>query len=295
MSKKTHIDNILSNHYIITRKLGSGSFGEVFEALDKYNNKYALKIEEKNVKRAKLQQEYQIYRSLKQVKLFNIPKLFQFIETTDYNILVIELLGSNLEEIFQQYNRRFDMNTILKLGYEIINIIQKFHQSGYVHCDIKPTNFLIHFDKNVSDIYIMDFGLSKLYINNNSHIPISNITSIIGTPRYASINVHNGIHPSRRDDLESICYMLLYFAKTKLPWQGIPNTQKHLMHQNISQIKLNTSVAELVKDLPKCFELYLLYVRKLKFNEEPNYNYLKQLFLTELKSTVCDINFIWNK
>lgn len=282
-------NDLLMHHYIIIEKIGSGSFGDVYLGEDGKNMKYALKIENKYAKKTRLIKEYTIYKQLIKQRMQNIPKIYKFIKTTNNIILVMELLGPNLEELLIKYNKKFDTMTILKLSIAIISIIEKLHDVGYIHRDIKPNNFLIGRNNNKDIIYLMDFGLSKKYITNGKHIQMSTINNIIGTPRYASVNVHNNMEPSRRDDLESIGYMLIYLAKGTLPWKGIRT--KKTMKKQIGDMKKNIKLTELTKELPKCFYSYMKYVKKLAFDEDPNYECIKSMFTEYIN--LDDNKYIW--
>lgn len=300
---KTTINKLLKEHYLIVELIGSGSFGEVYLAEDKKQKKYALKIE--GLKKTKLSKEYKVYKDMKLANVYNVPKVHQYLKTDDYNILVMDLLGPSLEELFTMYDKHLSLFTVLKIGVCIIDVIRDFHNAGYVHRDIKPNNFLVgRFDK-AEIIYIMDFGLSKKYINNGKHIEESKINSVIGTPRYVSINVHNGIEPSRRDDLESICYMLIYFIKGKLPWQDIKTNKqeqhnedfkkntKQNKYSKIGEIKSNISTTDLTIDLPSCFKKSLDYIKQLSFEETPDYEYIKSLFQNTLNKNTKNTQFPW--
>lgn len=289
-------NNRVSNEYEIIKKVGSGSFGEVYLTKMLSNGHLvASKIEEKdgNIQNSKIFDEYKIYKKLK-LKGFDkgIPKIYSFYETPKFNVLVMELLGDNLDSIFNKYNKKFELCIILKIGYEIINLIEKIHNCGFIHRDIKPNNFMFGIGKKKLELYILDFGLSKKFIKNNKHIEYKTNKSLVGTARYTSINIHLGIEPSRRDDLESIGYMLIYFLKGTLPWQGIKK-KKNVDHlELISDSKLATSLNKLCQDIPRQFYEYIEYTRKLTFDENPDYKYLKDLFLqcakennTELKYT----------
>ncbi len=290
---KDSVNKLLLEYYIITERIGKGSFGEVYLAEDKKDRLYALKIEDKHTNKTKLEKEYKVYRALKDNNVQNVPKLFRFIKTEDYNILVMELLGPSLEELLNIYERKLNLYSVLNLGYSIIDSMEAFHETGYVHRDIKPNNFLIGRKENTDKIYIMDFGLSKKYISDDQHISEGKIKSLIGTPRYASINVHNGIEPTRRDDLESIGYMLIYLLKGTLPWQGIKGPKKSDMYRLIGEKKKTMSLDELTSDIPSCFKNYLKNVRELKYSEKPDYNYLKNLFSHALPSSNNYAKYIW--
>lgn len=274
---------ILGDNYKLIEKIGSGSFGEVYLSKDNDGNKYAVKIEEKTSKN-RLKSEYNIYKKVLNNKdIIGIPKVYNYIETLKYNILVMELLGKSLEDIFNKNNRKFNLSTIFKLGIDMINIIERFHSKGFIHRDIKPNNFLFNYSEPYTTLYLMDFGLSKQYIQENKHIGIKFDRSLIGTARYASLNIHWGIEPSRRDDLESIGYMLIYLNNGKLPWQGLKADNNNTQIKKIGDKKLVISTKNLCNGSPKCFENYIEYCKKLNFEEKPDYNYLKVLFEEEAK------------
>lgn len=288
--------NKISERYFFEKKIGSGSFGEVYLVCQIETNKnIAGKLENKR-ENSRLYDEYKIYKRLHRKGLtYGIPNYYDYIETPIYNILFIELLGDSLEKRYIDNNKRLSLGCILKIGLDILTIIENFHNAGYIHRDIKPSNFMFNVESNYMDdkLYIVDYGLSKRYILNNEHIEMRSGRSLTGTARYASLNVHMGIEPSRRDDIESIGYMLIYLIKGKLPWQGIKkdkidiNKKKDEMKLNkekdqlelIGDVKMSTSMEELCKDIPPIFKDYINYARGLKFKEKPNYNYLKDLLL----------------
>ena len=283
---------ILGDNYKLIKKIGSGSFGEVYLTRDKEGNEYAAKIEEKTQKN-RLKAEYSIYKKvLNNKQITGIPKVYNYIETTQYNILVMELLGQSLENIFDDNQREFNLSTILKLGIDMINIIERFHSKGFIHRDIKPNNFLFNYSKPYTTLYLMDFGLSKQFVQNGEHIGIKFDRSLIGTARYASLNIHWGIEPSRRDDLESIGYVLIYLAKGRLPWQGLKADKNKTQIEKIGEKKLVVTTEKLCDKLPKSFEKYMDYCKKLKFEEKPDYNYLRGLFETEAKDKNIPIQYM---
>lgn len=283
---------LLKDKYIIIEEIGSGSFGEVYKGkIVNTNTEIAIKVENIN-KTKRIEYEYKIYEDLKKAGIVNIiPDIYDFVITPKYHFMCMQILGESLDELFNQCNNIFSIETILTLGIEIIQELQQIHKIGYIHRDIKPSNFLVG-KNDKSKIYIMDFGLAKKYIINNSHIPFKEGRSLIGTVRYSSINMHLGLEPTRRDDLESVGYMLIYFAIKKLPWQGLKK-QKGITHIDlIGEVKMCTNINILCANLPDCFKDYIIYIRSVGFDEEPNYNYLINL-LKKYKKINENFTYDW--
>lgn len=284
----------VSDNYILINEIGSGSFGNVYLVKDNNDNFLAAKVEEKT-NNSRLFEEWKIYKKLElNGVIHGIPKVYSYIETPKFNILIMQLLGKTLENVFDENNNKFDLNTTLKLGIEIIKLIENIHNAGFIHRDIKPSNFLLGNDDN-EEIYIMDFGLSKKIINNNKHMCYRYRKSIVGTARYASLNVHWNIEPTRRDDLESVGYMLIYFLKGVLPWQGLKKKQGLTQIEHIGEVKSCISIDKLCSDIPKCFCDYVNYCRNLDFDEEPDYKYLKSLFINTANELNIKLRYFWCK
>lgn len=287
-------EKYISEDYNIIKKIGSGSFGDVYLADSKSLNKQiAIKVEEKR-KNSRILEEYKIYRRLfRRGMSFGIPQIYDIIETPKFNILVMELLGFSLDHVFSSFEKQFDIATVLKLGIDITHLLESVHNCGYLHRDIKPNNFLIgHDDKN--KLFIMDFGLSKRYTDSsNNHINLKIDRSMVGTARYASINIHMGLEPSRRDDLESVAYMLIYFLKGALPWQGIKKQADQDQLQLIGDTKLCTNMKKFCDDLPNCFFKFLEYTRSLKYDEIPNYDLIRNLFIDYAKTSQIEPKYMW--
>jgi len=269
---------LLLDNYIIIKKIGSGSFGEVWLADSVKYGYVALKIEQRKLN-SRVKEEFNIYRDLHNNEKGTVD-VYEFIETPIYNIISMELLGDSLEEVFVNNNKHFDIPFVMYLGVRMIDMLHDMHQVGYIHRDVKPSNFLVK--HNSKDICLIDYGLSKKYILNGEHIPRRRNRSLVGTARYASINIHLGIEPSRRDDLESLGYVLLYFAIGSLPWQGLRAKNKKTSLKLIGDTKIFTSLKILCDGLPSALETYITYVRNLEFDEEPDYSYLKKLLLTAM-------------
>lgn len=286
--------DILLNNYLITEQLGSGSFGEVYLAEYVHGGYVAIKVEDKN-KTNRIWNEYNIYEYLhKSGFKEGLPKIHEFMQSPDKNFMVMQLLGPSLEDLFVKQKKKFRLSTVLLIAIQLIHLMEQLHQTGYIHRDIKPNNFLIGRDKNNNQIYMMDFGLSKKYVVNGKHMQFKDNRSLIGTARYASVNMHMGFEPSRRDDLESVGFMLIYFLKGTLPWQGIKKQKDNEHIETIGEIKICTSIEKLCADIPECFRDYLSYCRKLKFDETPDYQYLKKLFVDASVKLKIHCEFEWN-
>jgi serine/threonine protein kinase len=289
-----HSKKIMDKYQII-EKIGSGSFGEVYYAKCPNKNKYvAAKIEDKTNKSLKIKNEYKIYMELRNNGFVKgIPWIYELVHTPNYNMMFMQLLGSNLEELFNKSGRKFKVSTVLNIAIQVINLLEKLHSLNYIHRDIKPNNFMIGKDRHKDRIYIVDFGLSSKYVERGKHVEFRNNRLLIGTSRYVSINVHMGIEQSRRDDLEAVVYMLIYFLKGVLPWQNCKKQQNKKNTEIIGEIKMATCIDKLCEDLPDCFKKYLCYCRDLSFNETPNYKYLRNLFLDYHKNNNIPLTVEW--
>lgn len=161
-----------------------------------------------------------------------------------------------------------------------ITSIEFIHTNHYVHRDIKPDNFLLSIQTDQSQVSIIDFGLANKFRDSTSqhHIPARNYNFLTGTARYLSINGHLGMELSRRDDLESLAYVLIYFLHGSLPWQDLEASTKQKKYQRILKKKTDTSPLKLCNGLPTGFHVFLEYVRALSFTATPDYQYIRRLF-----------------
>jgi serine/threonine protein kinase len=162
------------------------------------------------------------------------------------------LLGKSLEELFNLCGRKFSMKTVCIIGIDMLKRIKYIHDKNHIHRDIKPDNFMMGIDKHEDQLYIIDFGLAKKYRSSTGkgHIPFRTNKPITGTARYCSINTHRGYEQSRRDDLESIGYVLIYFFKGLLPWQGLRCRPDEDHYKKIYEKKKSTTTNELCRDMP---------------------------------------------
>uniref|UniRef100_A0ABI7WHM4 non-specific serine/threonine protein kinase n=1 Tax=Felis catus TaxID=9685 RepID=A0ABI7WHM4_FELCA len=216
----------------------------------------------------------------------------------DYNVMVMELLGPSLEDLFNFCSRKFSLKTVLLLADQMISRIEYIHSKNFIHRDVKPDNFLMGLGKKGNLVYIIDFGLAKKYrdARTHQHIPYRENKNLTGTARYASINTHLGIEQSRRDDLESLGYVLMYFNLGSLPWQGLKAATKRQKYERISEKKMSTPIEVLCKSYPSEFATYLNFCRSLRFDDKPDYSYLRQLFrnLFHRQGFSYDYVFDWN-
>merc|ERR1719487_2663973 len=205
-----------------------------------------------------------------------VAEVFYFGIEGNFNCLVMEILGKSLEDHVQACKGKFTVKTTVLIAQQVLHRIEYLHSKGYVHRDIKPENFMFGVKDKVHHVYIIDFGLSKKYWA-EVHIPMKQKLSLTGTARYASINAHKGVEQSRRDDLEAIGHMLLYFLRGALPWSGLDAKTQEEKYRKICEKKEQTKLSDLCQGFPKEFEDYLAYARNLAFQERPDYKMLWEL------------------
>lgn len=270
---------IVGGKYRLVRKIGSGSFGDIYLGINIANGEeVAVKLESQKARHPQLLYESKVYKILHSG--VGIPHIRWFGQERDYNVLVMDLLGPSLEDLFNFCSRRFTMKTVLMLADQMISRIEYVHNKNFIHRDIKPDNFLMGIGRHCNKLFLIDFGLAKKFRDSRTrqHIPYREDKNLTGTARYASINAHLGIEQSRRDDMESLGYVLMYFNRTSLPWQGLKAATKKQKYERISEKKMSTPVEVLCKGFPAEFAMYLNYCRGLRFEEAPDYMYLRQLF-----------------
>jgi len=292
-------EKIFDKNYtiIVNRQLGKGGFGQIYLGRNiKENTPIAIKVEDSS-NRSHLHAEFEILKEIQGG--IGIPRIFKYRQGQKHNYLIMELLGKSIEKLFSENEKCFTYKTIFQIGYQMIERIQYVHYKGYIHRDIKPGNFVIGRGEKNKIIYIIDFGLSKKYIDleTNKHIPYKEGKGLTGTARYVSLFTHYGIEQARRDDIESIAYNLIYFAKGKLPWQGVKTKNKKEKHKKIMESKLANTPGILCMGLPDELEKLLKYSRKLEFEEEPDYKGIKTMFKNYIMNNgdTMNMEFEWNQ
>lgn len=267
---------IIANKYEIIEKIGEGTFGKVFKGKNiRTGEKIAIKIQAKDIANV-LRQEAKIYKYLSDIS--GIPQIRNFGTESGFNYLIIDLFDISF------YDIKLTPIQTIKYMIDIINIIEKIHERGIIHRDIKPENFLLK--KETNTIYLIDYGLSKYYLNKDKkHTEERKDRKLIGTVKFASLNIHNGSDASRRDDIESLCYTFLSLFGKQLPWEETINQYNHSSESSnnsnklefYNKIKEKKLSLEWLHDIPGEFITLLLYSRKLEFAEKPNYKYIQGL------------------
>lgn len=269
----------IAGKYSLGGKIGFGSFGEIYLGTNvQSGEEVAIKLESVHSRHPQLLYESKLYRILQGG--LGIPNIHWYGVEGEYNVMVMDLLGPSLEDLFVFCSRRFTLKTVLMLADQMVSRIEFFHAKNFLHRDVKPDNFLIGLGKKSSHVYVIDFGLAKKYREpkTQQHIPYREGKNLTGTARYASVNTHLGIEQSRRDDLEGLGYVFIYFLRGSLPWQGLKANQKKEKYERIMERKISTTVESLCRGFPQEFTTYLNYCRNLRFEDRPDYSYLKRLF-----------------
>ena len=308
---------IINGNYNIIKLLGYGTLGEIMLAFDNTTRKLrAIKFELFGAKNAQLKHEFTVYEQLNTIenkpppkkeennksnkfksetiskimnnyvdsltnKIIGIPQVYLFdIIEGKYSYMVMDFLGPSINDLFQLMQKKLSLQTVCMIGIQMICRLEYVHEKGYIHRDIKPENFVAGVDEDSNTIYIIDFGLSLRYKDKKTgtHIPYREKRQMVGTVRYASINAQIGIEQSRRDDIESVGYVLVYLALGRLPWMRVGKEKGKGHLAKVLEKKLITPPEILCKKLPRQFAFLFQYLRKLKFEERPDYNMIKCLF-----------------
>lgn len=270
---------MINNKYNLLEKIGEGSFGSIYKGQNIRTKEYvAIKVEPIMKYTKLLKNESIIYQYLNNTS--GIPLIKWFGKDEQYYYMVIDLLGPSLESL-KTREYLFSLNIVLQIGIQITNLLKTIHEKGLIHRDIKPDNFLLGLGSEKQNIFLIDFGFCKTYMKDNVHMPLKKIHNLIGSKTYASINSHKFLELSRRDDMESLGYMLVYLYLGSLPWQDISQINNKNLDLNEKIKELKTSIINNI-NLPNVLVDYIKYVRGLDFYEEPDYNYIiREIFQRE--------------
>ena len=277
------LNKLIFKKFTIEKVISEGIFGEIYLVKNEKDNKYYTMKAEKNDSNIKIleQEGYNLFL----LKGLGIPQLVSYGKIKNYDILIQELLGKSLNELFIENNFQFSMNDICLISIQLIDRVEWVHSKTLIHRDIKPENFLLG-SNNPNIIYLTGFGLCTKYCSSKSgkHIMPGFRGTFSGTIKYSSANAQRGNQLSRRDDLESLGYTILYFMKGGLPWMNLnQNINEKEAYIKTYSMKKFMPVERLCKGAPSEMQDYFRYIRQLKFKEDPNYDYLRNLFVNLLK------------
>lgn len=284
--------------YETVKRLGAGCFGEVYRGLrTEDKQEVAIKFESKTGKSApQLEHEFDVLNILRGTSSpQGIVECFYFGVEGPFNCLVMEILGKSLEDNVQTCKGKLKVQTTVLIAEQVLQRIEFLHSKGFIHRDIKPENFMFGVGPKIHHVYIIDFGLGKMYWDKTkeAHCQMKQKLSLTGTARYASINAHKGVEQSRRDDLEAIGHMFLYFLRGALPWSGLDAKTQEEKYRKICEKKEQTKLSDLCQGFPSQFEEYLTTVRNLGFTERPEYKKLFEMMHRCRPSGAPDWGYEW--
>jgi serine/threonine protein kinase len=286
------IGDIMHDKYQVTRRIGAGSFGAIFEVQNVDDGKlYAIKLERTEVQPPQLPPEFKIYQMLQSAPAF--PSVYDYWTESHWRGMVMDRLGCSLGHHYRISGKILSLKTVLHCAIQMMSRLEYLHQRSFVHRDIKPDNFVFGVGTNSNTLYLIDLGLARKYRNMTTlePSPYEEGKGLIGTTRYVSINVHLGVEQSCRDDLESVGYVLIALALGRLPWDDVLGDKP----EDIQEAKMNVQLDVLCAGLPNQFFTYMEKVRSLKFDERPIYAVLRGLFVHVMvkQNIAFDYRYDW--
>ena len=300
MRNKSLNNRLFFNKYKIKKLIYQSKLSTVYEGINiKDKESVALKLEKKSEHNLLESEAYFLFY----LKGYGIPKIISYGKSGSFKVLVEELLGMSLKSLWESRKRykigsKLLIKDVCMIALQGLERLEYIHSKNIIHRDIKPHNFLCG-KNNPEVIYLIDFGFARKYRSSRTgkHIKYKWLKYAYGSLRYYSINANRGYELSRRDDLESFGYMLVYLAKLYLPWISTEelDIEKAIKIEAIYKLKNSSTPETLCKGLPKEFAEFVRYSRNLDFEQDPNYDYLKSLFANILvkNQQKNDFNFFW--
>jgi serine/threonine protein kinase len=290
-------DSSFEAHFELKQLISVGCYGFIYIGANKQTGQdFAIKLESRQCKYTRVLYEARVYKSLVRThakasaekegldsSLAVVPRVHWQGVVDRHNVMVMDLLGPSLEDVFAGRNRHFDCDELARLGMKMVDCVEYIHSCGFIHRNIEPANFVLGL-ANADQLHLIDHGLTKKYWHGKSHEHIAHETDkpFLGNKFFASVNAHAGLQQSRRDDLESVAYVLIYLLKGVLPWMKQSRYSEQRQLARIMKLKTSLSARKLCERLPTQFAEFLRYCRSLSFEEAPNYSHL-----TELMHQVC--------
>ena len=278
----TFKSKLIFGKYSIKYLISKGSFGEVYLGTNIIDGKnYALKLEERSIEESILKHECYTLMNLKGP---GIPSVISYGVSGKYNILVENLLGKSINDIWLENNKKLNLKDTCIFAIQAISLLEYVHSKNYLHRDIKPANFLVGNPDN-AQLYLIDFGNARKYKSSKTgkHIKLVKSNKVYGSLIFLSTNALKGIEQTRKDDLEALGYVIIYLYIGSLPWSSFK-------HKNLYQVILKTreerekiSTESICEGMPNEMNIYMNYVNNLKYEECPDYEYLRKLFWNVLK------------
>jgi serine/threonine protein kinase len=254
----------------IVNIIGKGKFGTVFQG-DFKKEKVAIKIE--TVETGLIRHEAMILNYLYHNHCHNVPLVYWYGLFEDKPTLVMTLFEISL---FDYVNQDLDFYPVDKILRNLLSNLKLIHAAFVLHRDIKPQNIMF---KN-KEIFLVDFGLSTTFVDDEKkHVLEKKDLHILGTPKFASLNIHDGFSASRRDDVISLIYTFLFIVKKSVPWENVRGSseeyeESHILHPKNQERMKKKELNLILQEFDPCGPPFLDFIRKtyaLKYDETPSY------------------------